>query len=44
MGWRNSPVPISIRVENNNGFSELEGDYVILATGTKPAVESEGAD
>jgi NAD(P) transhydrogenase len=29
--------PHSIRVENNNGFSELEGDYVILATGTKPA-------
>jgi NAD(P) transhydrogenase len=26
-----------IRVENNNGFSELEGQYVVLATGTKPA-------
>jgi NAD(P) transhydrogenase len=30
--------PHQIRVENNNGFSELEGDYVIIATGTKPAV------
>src|SRR5580704_10750484 len=29
-----------IRVENNNGFSELEGQYVVLATGTKPAVNS----
>ncbi|HEY2820087.1 MAG TPA: Si-specific NAD(P)(+) transhydrogenase [Candidatus Acidoferrum sp.] len=29
--------PHSIRVENNNGFSELEGEYVIIATGTKPA-------
>jgi NAD(P) transhydrogenase len=29
--------PHHIRVENNNGFSELEGEYVILATGTKPA-------
>ena len=30
--------PHHIRVENNNGFSELEGEFVILATGTKPAV------
>ena len=30
--------PHQIRVENNNGFSELEGEYVIIATGTKPAV------
>jgi NAD(P) transhydrogenase len=30
--------PHQIRVENNNGFSELEGEYVIVATGTKPAV------
>src|SRR6202451_740026 len=30
--------PHHIRVENNNGFSELEGEYVIIATGTKPAV------
>jgi NAD(P) transhydrogenase len=30
--------PHHIRVENNNGFSELEGEYIILATGTKPAV------
>src|SRR5262249_24847301 len=29
--------PHHIRVENNNGFSELEGEYVVLATGTKPA-------
>jgi NAD(P) transhydrogenase len=29
--------PHNIRVENNNGFSELEGEYVIIATGTKPA-------
>jgi NAD(P) transhydrogenase len=26
-----------VRVENNNGFSELEGQYVVIATGTKPA-------
>ncbi len=26
-----------VRVENNNGFSELEGEYIVLATGTKPA-------
>src|SRR6266478_966299 len=30
--------PHQIRVENNNGFNELEGEYVIIATGTKPAV------
>jgi NAD(P) transhydrogenase len=30
-------APHNIRVENNNGFIELEGEYVILATGTKPA-------
>jgi NAD(P) transhydrogenase len=30
--------PHHIRVENNNGFSELEAEYVIIATGTKPAV------
>jgi NAD(P) transhydrogenase len=30
--------PHQIRVENNNGFSELEGEFVIIATGTKPAV------
>jgi NAD(P) transhydrogenase len=29
--------PHNIRVENNNGFNELEGEYVIIATGTKPA-------
>jgi NAD(P) transhydrogenase len=32
--------PHHVRVENNNGFSELEGDFVVLATGTKPAVNS----
>jgi NAD(P) transhydrogenase len=26
-----------IRVENSTGFSELEGDYLVIATGTKPA-------
>jgi NAD(P) transhydrogenase len=30
--------PHHMRVENNNGFSELEGEFVILATGTKPAM------
>ena len=29
--------PHHVRVENNNGFSELEGQFVVLATGTKPA-------
>ncbi len=29
--------PHHIRVENNTGFSELEAEFVILATGTKPA-------
>jgi NAD(P) transhydrogenase len=29
--------PHHLRVENNNGFAELEGEYVIIATGTKPA-------
>jgi len=32
--------PHHVRVENNNGFSELEGEYVILATGTKPAANA----
>jgi NAD(P) transhydrogenase len=32
--------PHHIRVENNNGFSELEGQFVVLATGTKPAANS----
>ncbi len=30
--------PHHLRVENNNGFAELEGEFVIVATGTKPAV------
>jgi NAD(P) transhydrogenase len=29
--------PHHIRVENSNGFAELEGEYIVLATGTKPA-------
>jgi NAD(P) transhydrogenase len=29
--------PHHLRVENNNGFAELEAEYIILATGTKPA-------
>jgi NAD(P) transhydrogenase len=29
--------PHHVRVENNNGFAELEGEFIILATGTKPA-------
>jgi len=29
--------PHHIRVENNSGFSELEADYMVVATGTKPA-------
>jgi NAD(P) transhydrogenase len=30
--------PHHIRVENSNGFGEYEAEYVVLATGTKPAV------
>jgi NAD(P) transhydrogenase len=30
--------PHHLRVENSIGFSELEADYVVVATGTKPAV------
>src|SRR5271156_6468420 len=30
--------PHHIRVENATGFSELEGEFVVIATGTKPAV------
>src|SRR6202048_5007775 len=29
--------PHHIRVETNNGFSDLEGEFIIVATGTKPA-------
>ena len=29
--------PPHLRVENSSGFSELEADYVVIATGTKPA-------
>ncbi|HKT46982.1 MAG TPA: Si-specific NAD(P)(+) transhydrogenase [Candidatus Acidoferrales bacterium] len=29
--------PNRIRVENSNGFAELEAQYVVIATGTKPA-------
>jgi NAD(P) transhydrogenase len=30
--------PHQIRVENSNGFGEFEAQYVVIATGTKPAV------
>lgn len=29
--------PHRIRVQNTNGFAELESEYVVIATGTKPA-------
>jgi NAD(P) transhydrogenase len=29
-----------LRVENTNGYSEIEGQYFVIATGTKPAVNS----
>jgi NAD(P) transhydrogenase len=29
-----------IRVENGNGYSELEGQFFVIATGTKPAINS----
>ena len=29
--------PHHIRVENTNGYNELEGEFVVIATGTKPA-------
>jgi NAD(P) transhydrogenase len=29
-----------VRVENNNSFGEYEADYVVIATGTKPSVNS----
>jgi NAD(P) transhydrogenase len=29
--------PHHVRVETNNGFSDLEGEFIIVATGTKPA-------
>ena len=29
--------PHHIRVENSTGFNELEGEFVVIATGTKPA-------
>ncbi|MFY9803670.1 MAG: Si-specific NAD(P)(+) transhydrogenase [Candidatus Acidiferrales bacterium] len=32
--------PHHLRVENGNGFVELEGEYVVIATGTKPAANS----
>src|SRR5579862_316237 len=35
--------PHHIRVENSTGFSELEGDYVVVATGTKPATNEKVA-
>src|SRR5271170_4623099 len=30
--------PHHIRVENSTGFNELEADFIVIATGTKPAV------
>jgi NAD(P) transhydrogenase len=32
--------PNQIRVENINGYAQFEADYVVIATGTKPAVNS----
>jgi len=29
--------PHHLRVENGNGFAELEGEYIVIATGTQPA-------
>src|SRR5579862_7367917 len=29
-----------LRVENGNGYAELEGQYFVVATGTKPAINS----
>jgi NAD(P) transhydrogenase len=29
--------PHHLRVENGNGFAEFESDYIVIATGTKPA-------
>ena len=32
--------PHQIRVETSNGYADLEGEFIVLATGTKPAVNS----
>jgi NAD(P) transhydrogenase len=32
--------PHHIRVENTTGFNELEAQYIVIATGTKPAVNA----
>ncbi len=32
--------PHHIRVENTTGYSELEGQFIVLATGTKPATNA----
>jgi NAD(P) transhydrogenase len=29
--------PHHLRVENGNGFAEIEGEFIVIATGTKPA-------
>ncbi len=29
-----------VRVENGNGFAEMEAEYVVIATGTRPSVNS----
>src|ERR1700743_3067125 len=38
LGMAKFMEPRHIRAENNNGFAELEGEFVVLATGTKPAI------
>jgi len=35
--------PHHLRVENSTGFSELEAEYLVVATGTKPATNSKVA-
>ncbi len=37
-GYGSFMDPHHIRVENNTGFNELEAGFVVIATGTKPAV------
>jgi NAD(P) transhydrogenase len=32
--------PHHIRVENTTGFNELEGEFIVIGTGTKPAVNA----
>jgi NAD(P) transhydrogenase len=37
-GYGSFMDPHRLRVENSTGFNELEADFVVIATGTKPAV------